>query len=72
VTTEILVGWAPLISGLDLKTGTHGVFKVFLDDELVFDKAQTRRMPLDGELAATFTNRLGPSLKWRKDRTGTE
>jgi predicted Rdx family selenoprotein len=69
VATEILVGWAPVLTGLELKTGSHGVFRVFLDGDPVFDKSDARRMPRAGELARIFEARLGAPLSWRKDRS---
>jgi predicted Rdx family selenoprotein len=69
VATEILVGWAPVLHGLELKTGTKGVFKVLADGELVFDKADTGRMPKPGEMRRLLEDRLGSTLAWRKPRT---
>jgi len=46
VATEILVGWAPILTGVELKTGTKGVFKVFVDGDPVFDKADAGRVVL--------------------------
>ena len=42
MATEILVGWAPILTGVELKTGSKGVFRVFLDGDRVFDKASAR------------------------------
>jgi predicted Rdx family selenoprotein len=69
VTTEILQGWAPVLTGVELKTGSHGAFRVFLDGALVFDKADRKRMPKRGEVARAFEERLGAQLRWRKDRS---
>jgi predicted Rdx family selenoprotein len=69
VTTEILEGWAPLLTGVELKTGSKGVFRVFLDGASVFDKADQKRMPKPGEMARAFEARLGAPLSWRKDRS---
>ena len=67
MATEILVGWAPLLTGVELKTGTKGVFRVFLDGDRVFDKADTQRMPRPGELGKLIEGRLGAPLRWRKE-----
>jgi predicted Rdx family selenoprotein len=67
VATEILVGWAPILTGVELKTGTKGVFKVFVDGDRVFDKAAAGRMPKAGELTRLLGGRLGTPLRWRKD-----
>jgi len=67
VATEILVGWAPILTGVELKTGTKGVFKVFLDGDRIYDKADTGRLPKAGELSKAVEGRLGAPLRWRKD-----
>lgn len=38
--SAILERFEDHIDGVRLKTGTHGVFKVRVDDELVYDKAE--------------------------------
>jgi predicted Rdx family selenoprotein len=55
--------------GLELRTGTKGVFKVTLDDEVVYDKALTGRRPHAGELRELVKSRLGQPLTWRKSHT---
>jgi predicted Rdx family selenoprotein len=67
VATEILVGWAPILTGVELKTGSKGVFKVFVDGDKVFDKGDTGRMPKAGEVTRILQGRLGTALRWRKD-----
>lgn len=69
MATEILVGWAPVLHGLELKTGTKGVFRVFLDGERVFDKSEAGRMPEPGEVKALLEPRLGAALAWRQQQT---
>jgi predicted Rdx family selenoprotein len=39
VAVEILEHWAPVLSKLELESGTHGVFRVAVDGQSVFDKA---------------------------------
>ena len=63
---EILEGWAPILTGVELKTGSKGVFTVSLDGEVVFDKAAAGRKPNRGELGAILESRLGKPLAWRK------
>jgi predicted Rdx family selenoprotein len=53
--------------GLELKTGSRGVFKVRLDGEIVYDKTTTRRFPRAGEVAQLVEGRLGRPLHWRKN-----
>jgi predicted Rdx family selenoprotein len=67
VATEILVGWAPILTGVELKTGSKGVFKVFVGGDKVFDKGDTGRMPKAGELTRILQGRLGAPLQWRQD-----
>jgi predicted Rdx family selenoprotein len=31
-------GWAPILTGIELRTGSKGVFKISIDGALVFDK----------------------------------
>ncbi|HEX6350624.1 MAG TPA: Rdx family protein [Candidatus Dormibacteraeota bacterium] len=69
MAAEILVGWAPVLYGLELKTGTKGVFKVFLDGERVFDKSEAGHLPGPGEVKALLEPRLGAALAWRKQQT---
>ena len=52
-----------------MKSGTKGVFKVTLDDEVVYDKASTGRRPHAGELRELVEIRLGRPLVWRKSHT---
>jgi predicted Rdx family selenoprotein len=51
---------------LELRTGTKGVFRVTVDDEVVYDKAVTGRKPHAGEVGGALERRLGPPLRWRK------
>jgi predicted Rdx family selenoprotein len=66
LATEVLVGWAPILRGVELKTGSTGRFEVSLDGELVFSKAQLKRHANPGEVMAAFERRLGRPLAWRK------
>jgi predicted Rdx family selenoprotein len=68
VAVEILERWAPVVSKLDLESGTHGVFRVALDGHPVFDKAVMKRKPRTGEVARLLEPTLGPALPWRKSR----
>jgi len=66
---EILEGWAPILIGLELKSGVKGVFRASLDGEVFYDKAVTGRKPQPGELGRLAEGLLGPRLQWRKVRT---
>jgi selT/selW/selH-like putative selenoprotein len=65
---EILDHWAPILVGVELKTGTKGAFEVAVDRATVFSKKEERRFPRDGELATLLEARLGPDLRWRASR----
>ncbi len=69
VTAEILERWAPILAGLELKSGTRGVFRVTVDGELVFDKNAVGRKPQPGEIPELLEARLWPPLAWRRSRT---
>jgi selenoprotein W-related protein len=62
---EVLSGWAPILRGVELASGTKGRFEVTLDGELIFSKAATGRHARKGEVAAEVERRLGPRLEWR-------
>jgi selenoprotein W-related protein len=62
---EIMDKWAPALSGLELKTGSRGVFDVELDGEKVFSKALLDRFPAEGEIAKLLRPKLGPPPHWR-------
>ena len=66
LAAEILDGWAPVLRGVELRSGSKGRFEVSLDGELVFSKASLSRHAHKGEVVAAFEQRLGPCLKWRK------
>jgi predicted Rdx family selenoprotein len=70
VAVEILERWAPLLEGVDLRSGTHGVFQVTVDGQLVFDRAATGRRPRPGEVAQVLEPMLGAPVEWRKSRRG--
>ncbi len=57
--------WAPVLSGVELKTGSRGVLDVQLDVEMVFSKALLDRFPAEGEIAKLLTPKLGPPPQWR-------
>jgi predicted Rdx family selenoprotein len=63
---ELLGGWAPILKGVELASGTKGRFEVTLDGELIFSKAALQRHANPGEVSAEVERRLGPQLEWRK------
>jgi len=62
---EILDGWAPVLSALELKGGSKGRFEVTLDGELIFSKAALGRHAEKGEVKAEVQRRIGAPLPWR-------
>lgn len=62
---EILGQWAPALQGVELKTGSKGVFEVRIDGEDVFSKARLSRFPAAGEIAKLLQPRLGTPPQWR-------
>lgn len=61
---EILGQWAPVISGLELRSGTGGRLEISVDDELVFSKAQLKRFPDAGEVSRLMGERLGAPIEF--------
>jgi selT/selW/selH-like putative selenoprotein len=64
---EIMDGWAPLLDGVELKTGSRGRFEVLIDGQEVFSKARLDRFPAEGEVKRLLEPRLGPPPRWRPD-----
>jgi len=62
LTDEVLEGWAPRISSLELVPSRGGVFEVTLDGELIFSKAALGRHAEAGEVASLLRDRLGPEV----------
>ena len=63
---ELLDGWAPVLHGVQLATGTKGRFEVTLDGELIFSKETLGRHAEPGEVKEEVARRLGKPLDWRK------
>lgn len=70
MTAEILEGWAPILRGVELRTGSRGVFRVSCDGKVVFDKAEVGRRPRPGEVVELLEPLLGSPLTWRRKRAG--
>jgi len=62
---EVLDRWAPVLGGVELKTGSHGVFEVSIDGEEVFSKSRLDRFPDKGEVAKLLGPKLGSPPEWR-------
>jgi predicted Rdx family selenoprotein len=65
LVNEVLGFWAPLFEAAELRTGVHGVFRVEVDGEPVFDRAQTKRFPKPGEVPEALKPKLGEPPAWR-------
>ena len=63
MAAEIASGWAPVLRGIELRSGTKGVFKVSVDGEVVFDKAKAGNFPGSGEAARLIEARLGNRIR---------
>jgi selT/selW/selH-like putative selenoprotein len=66
---ELMDRWAPLLDGVELKTGSKGRFEVVIDGQEVFSKARLDRFPADGEVAKLLQPRLGSPPQWRSSHT---
>jgi predicted Rdx family selenoprotein len=64
---ELMDRWAPLLDGVELKTGSKGRFEVLIDGQEVFSKTRLNRFAADGEVAKLLEPRLGPRPRWRSD-----
>jgi len=62
---ELMDAWAPLLDGVELKTGSKGRFEVLIDGQEVFSKARLDRFPAEGEVGKLLEARFGPPPKWR-------
>jgi predicted Rdx family selenoprotein len=65
LASEILDGWAPVLSAVELKGGSKGRFEVTLDGELIFSKAALGRHAEKGEIRKDVERRIGKPLSWR-------
>jgi selenoprotein W-related protein len=63
LTDELLSGWAPIITDIDLVPSSGGRFEVTLDGELIFSKAALKRHAEPGEIAGIVRERLGPEIE---------
>jgi selenoprotein W-related protein len=60
LTEELLIGWAPVLEGVELIPSSKGRFEVVLDGELVFSKAALGRHANPGEVGDLIRKRIGP------------
>jgi selT/selW/selH-like putative selenoprotein len=65
LAAEILDRWAPVLSDVELKSGSKGRFEVSIDGAEVFSKAALARFPARGEVVKLLEPRLGPAPAWR-------
>ncbi len=62
LAAEILGQWAPVITGLELRSGSGGRLEVSVDGDLVFSKAELKRFPQEGEVSRLVGERLGAPI----------
>lgn len=65
---ELLDRWAPVLDGVELKTGSKGRFEIHVDGDEVFSKVKVDRFPAKGEMNRLLEARLGPPPEWRSTR----
>jgi selenoprotein W-related protein len=65
LAAELIDRWAPILRTVNLVTGDKGVFKVWLDGALVFDRKAIGRHANPGEVERAIEGSLGPRLEWR-------
>jgi len=63
LTDELLTGWAPIITDIELVPSSGGRFEVTLDGELIFSKAALKRHAEPGEVAGLVRDRIGPEIE---------
>ena len=63
LTDELLSGWAPIITDIELVPSSGGRFEVTLDGELIFSKAALKRHADPGEVAGLVRDRIGPEIE---------
>jgi len=62
---ELLGRWAPVLAGVELKTGSKGRFEIQIDGDEIFSKARLDRFPNKGEVVKILQPRLGSPPEWR-------
>jgi selenoprotein W-related protein len=67
LAAELMGHWAPIMRGLELRSGASGRFEITLNDELIFSKAELGRFPKAKEVARSFEKKLGAPLAWREE-----
>jgi hypothetical protein len=54
--------------GVELKSGTKGVYRATIDGQVFYDKSVVGRKPEAGEIGRLAEAILGPRMQWRKDK----
>ena len=60
---DLLRNYQHLIEELTIVTGSHGVFDVEVDDQVLYSKHSTGRHARPGEVLDLFRARLGPDAQ---------
>lgn len=64
LSDEILGGWGPRFSTVELRPTAWGSFEVTLDGELLFSKLARARHPKAGEIRKLIQERLGEAFEY--------
>lgn len=59
---RLIAGWAPILTSVDLVSGTGGVFDVLIDGELVFDKKMIGRYPDPEDVLPLVRDAIGAEV----------
>ena len=62
---ELIEHWAPVLIGVNLKTGDKGCFTVTCNGAVIFDKKSEGRHAHPGEIVERLAPLVGPRLAWR-------
>jgi selenoprotein W-related protein len=62
-TADLMHDYQHVISGLELVTGSNGVFDVEVDDRMLFSKRAAGRHAEPGEVLRLFREQIVPDVK---------
>lgn len=59
---DLLHHYQHIISAVEIRTGTAGVFDVEVDGQILYSKTATGRHAHDGEVLESFRTLIGPDV----------
>jgi selenoprotein W-related protein len=62
LAAKLISGWGPVLTSVDLVSGTGGIFDVHLDGELVFYKKMIGRYPQPEDVLPIIRERIGKEV----------